>query len=101
MEFVLIPAGKFLMGSSSCDRESRDFEKPQHEVTISKPFYVGRYEVTQAQWEAVMGSNPYTLLRQQPRGRSDRSRSGFETGGARRKLARHGDKLAYGLPARL
>jgi formylglycine-generating enzyme required for sulfatase activity len=66
MEFVLIPAGKFLMGSSSCDRESRDFEKPQHEVTISKPFYVGRYEVTQAQWEAVMGSNPYTLDRSNP-----------------------------------
>ena len=33
-------------------------EKPDHEVTITKPFYLGKYEVTQEQWEAVMGSNP-------------------------------------------
>jgi formylglycine-generating enzyme required for sulfatase activity len=66
MEFVLIPGGSFNMGSPDSDPESRDFEKPQHKVTISKSFYVGRYEVTQAQWEAVMGSNPYTLDRSNP-----------------------------------
>ena len=41
-------------------------EKPQHKVTITKPFSIGKYEVTQVQWEAVMGSNPYTLDRSNP-----------------------------------
>ncbi len=51
---VKIPAGTFDMGSNSGDSD----EKPIHEVTISKDFYMGMYEVTQAQWQAVMGSNP-------------------------------------------
>jgi hypothetical protein len=50
MEFVLIPAGTFMMGSP--------IEKPAHRVTISQPFYLGKYPVTQAQWETVMGNNP-------------------------------------------
>ena len=54
MEFVHIPSGKFHMGSTTGDPD----EQPVHEVTISKPFYIGKYEVTQAQWEAVMGNNP-------------------------------------------
>jgi len=54
MELVRIPAGSFMMGSD----KGRNNEKPVHKVTISKPFYIGRYEVTQEQWEAVMGSNP-------------------------------------------
>ena len=54
MEFVLIPAGTFLMGSNEGDSN----EKPVHEVRISQPFYLGKYLVTQAQWEAVMGRNP-------------------------------------------
>ena len=58
MEFVLIPAGTFQMGCSSEAEECGDDEKPRHSVTISKPFYLGKYEVTQAQWEAVMGNNP-------------------------------------------
>jgi formylglycine-generating enzyme required for sulfatase activity len=66
MEFVLLPAGTFQMGSSETDREAPANEKPRHKVTISKPFYLGKYEVTQAQWEAVMGSNPYTLSRSNP-----------------------------------
>ena len=52
MEFVLVPAGSFLMGSLKGGR----FERPVHEVTISKPFYIGKYEVTQGQWDAVMGA---------------------------------------------
>jgi formylglycine-generating enzyme required for sulfatase activity len=50
MEFVLIPAGTFRMGSDDGNSE----EKPCHEVEISRPFYLGRYKVTQAQWQAVM-----------------------------------------------
>ncbi len=66
MEFVLIPAGTFQMGSSENDRDAAANEKPRHQVTISKTSYLGKYEVTQAQWEAVMGSNPYTLPRSNP-----------------------------------
>jgi formylglycine-generating enzyme required for sulfatase activity len=66
MEFVPIPAGRFLMGSPNSDRDARDFEKPQHKVTISRPFWLGRYEVTQAEWEAVLGGNPYVRDRSNP-----------------------------------
>ena len=52
LEMVLIPAGKFIMGSPKYKSE------PPHEVTITKPFYMGKYEVTQEQWESVMGKNP-------------------------------------------
>jgi formylglycine-generating enzyme required for sulfatase activity len=66
MEFVAIPAGTFLMGSPDADREAQPFEKPQHSVTISRPFYIGKFEVTQQQWEAVIGSNPYSRDRSNP-----------------------------------
>jgi eukaryotic-like serine/threonine-protein kinase len=52
-DFVLIPAGEFLMGE-----DKNDDEKPVHKVTISRSFEMGKYEVTQAKWEAVMGNNP-------------------------------------------
>jgi formylglycine-generating enzyme required for sulfatase activity len=58
MELVQIPAGIFLMGSPDSDMEANDNEKPAHRVTISQSFYLGKYPVTQAQWEAVMGINP-------------------------------------------
>ena len=58
MEFVLIPAGKFWMGSADDDRAADSDEKPRHEVTISQAFHLGKYPVTQAQWQAVMGTNP-------------------------------------------
>jgi len=53
MEFILIPAGSFMMGSD----KYRASEKPVHKVTITKPFYIGKYEVTQEQWEKVMGNH--------------------------------------------
>ena len=53
IEFVDIPAGEFLMGSDN----GEDDEKPVHRVSI-KAFRMGKYEVTQEQWQAVMGSNP-------------------------------------------
>ncbi len=58
MEFVLIPAGSFMMGADKNFEDCRDSETPRHKVTISKPFHIGKYEVTQEQWVAVMGSNP-------------------------------------------
>jgi formylglycine-generating enzyme required for sulfatase activity len=56
LEMVLIPSGKFTMGSPIPD-SGREFET-QHEATITKPYYMGKFEVTQEQWEAVMGTNP-------------------------------------------
>ena len=52
--FVPIPAGEFMMGSENGNAA----EKPVHRVRLSQPFEMGKYEVTQAQWEAVMGNNP-------------------------------------------
>jgi formylglycine-generating enzyme required for sulfatase activity len=54
MEFVLIPSGSFMMGCSECG----DAEKPQHKVSITNSFYIGKYEVTQGQWKRVIGNNP-------------------------------------------
>lgn len=52
MQFVLLPPGEFRMGSPGGN------EKPLHMVMISNPFYIGKHEVTQAQWEKLMGNNP-------------------------------------------
>ncbi|PSB01642.1 hypothetical protein C7B64_17280 [Merismopedia glauca CCAP 1448/3] len=52
LEMVAIPAGSFLMGSPKDELERSDRESPQHRVTI-QPFFLGRYPVTQAQWQAV------------------------------------------------
>ena len=54
MELVRIAPGSLLMGGSSEHVDSM----PVHKVTISKPFYLGTYEVTQSQWRAVMGNIP-------------------------------------------
>jgi len=86
LEMVLVPAGKFKMGFTKKElaelelafqktfsrdpkkelgNEERDYvhvimshQGKQHEVTLTKPFYMGKYEVTQEQWKAVMGDNP-------------------------------------------
>ena len=49
-----IQPGSFMMGSTNGEAD----EKPVHQVTINYSFYMGKYEVTQAQWQAVMGENP-------------------------------------------
>ncbi|MBL7220847.1 MAG: SUMF1/EgtB/PvdO family nonheme iron enzyme [Phycisphaerae bacterium] len=59
MDFAFIPAGKFLQGSPNTEIGRDQDEGPRREVTISKPFYMGIYEVTQAQWYAVMGTEPW------------------------------------------
>lgn len=68
MKFVMVPAGSFTMGKwcqepddpfvDNCVKKVPDREKPPHQVTISQPFLIGQYEVTQEQWYKVMGSNP-------------------------------------------
>jgi formylglycine-generating enzyme required for sulfatase activity len=60
MSLVLIPAGKFTMGSQPGDEGKKPDELPPHEVTISMPFYMGIYEVRQQEYEAVTGANPST-----------------------------------------
>ncbi len=57
MELALIPPGKFLMGSPASEAE-RDADESQHEVAITRPFHLGVFEVTQAQYQKVMGKNP-------------------------------------------
>ncbi len=70
MELVLIPPGEFLMGTADAEieqalredtfaeREHFTDEQPQHRVCIAKPFYLGNHEVTQQEYERVMGVNP-------------------------------------------
>ena len=66
LDLVQIPVGEYMMGSPDSDKgaggdvnvKPQLDEHPQHRVRITKPFYLGKYPVTQEQWEAVMGSNP-------------------------------------------
>jgi formylglycine-generating enzyme required for sulfatase activity len=57
MEFVLIPAGTFMMGADKNVEDGNEDEFPRHQVSISNLFYLGVYEVTQRQWKALMDSN--------------------------------------------
>jgi len=59
MVLVPIPAGQFQMGSPDSDNDAEDDQKPQHQVKITKPFYLAAYEVTQSQYEKVMGTRPW------------------------------------------
>jgi eukaryotic-like serine/threonine-protein kinase len=77
MEFVLIPAGKFMMGST----DGADAEKPIHSVTIGRALYLGRYEVAQYQWRAAMGRTV-----------AEQKRLVDQNGELRRRLAGEGDE---------
>jgi formylglycine-generating enzyme required for sulfatase activity len=57
LEMVKIPGGRFLMGSPETEAKRDDDEGPQHYVNVPE-FFMGKYPVTQAQWQAVMGNNP-------------------------------------------
>jgi len=59
-KFVLIPAGTFMMGSPASEQE-RSNEETQHQVTISKPFYMQTTVVTREHWKRVMGNYPSTV----------------------------------------
>jgi formylglycine-generating enzyme required for sulfatase activity len=59
MDMLLIPEGTFVMGCTASNQyECYSPENPTHSVTLTQAFYMGRYEVTQSQWVAKMGSNP-------------------------------------------
>ena len=58
MKLALIAAGKFMMGSPDSEHSRDGYAGPLHEVTLSKPFYMGVTVVTQTQYQAVMGTNP-------------------------------------------
>ncbi|HVE55202.1 MAG TPA: caspase family protein, partial [Pyrinomonadaceae bacterium] len=74
IELVWIPPGEFMMGSSDaeidqalkeckifwkeCKRDGFNRETPKHKVTIKEGFWMGKYEITQGQWQAIMGNNP-------------------------------------------
>jgi formylglycine-generating enzyme required for sulfatase activity len=77
MKFVLIPAGKFLMGASASEIGWGADEGPQHEVEISSPFYLCVHLVTQEQFESLMGSNPAHFS---PRGQGNLAVQGLDTG---------------------
>ncbi|NQU05837.1 MAG: SUMF1/EgtB/PvdO family nonheme iron enzyme [Calditrichaeota bacterium] len=55
---VWIPSGEFMMGAQDEEQDAEDDEYPRHRVTLDYGFWMGKYEVTQEQWEAVMGENP-------------------------------------------
>lgn len=59
MDMVWIEAGSFMMGSPAGDALANKDEYPQHEVIISRGFHMGKFEVTQEQWETVMGEDPW------------------------------------------
>ena len=58
IDMVRVEAGTFTMGATSEMKDPDDDEKPTHQVTLTNDYYIGKYEVTQALWQAVMGNNP-------------------------------------------
>ena len=58
IEMVKVEAGTFMMGATSEMENPYDDEKPVHQVTLTNDYYIGKYEVTQAIWQAVMSSKP-------------------------------------------
>ncbi len=58
IDMVRVEAGTFTMGATQEMKYPWDNEKPTHKVTLTNDYYIGKYEVTQALWQAVMGKNP-------------------------------------------
>ena len=58
LELVWIPLGEFMMGSHNSEANRRSDEGPRHRVKLTQGYWMGKHEVTQAQWQAIMGSNP-------------------------------------------
>lgn len=68
LEMVLISPGAFTMGSPVSEEGRQSEEGPQHEVTITRPFYLSKYELTEEQWTSVMGKNLEPDFRDYPVG---------------------------------
>jgi uncharacterized surface protein with fasciclin (FAS1) repeats/formylglycine-generating enzyme required for sulfatase activity len=60
IEMLLVPPGQFMMGKTAGDAEALANEVPAHSVTLTEPYYLGRYEVTREQWTKVMGAGAQT-----------------------------------------
>ena len=60
LEMVRIPAGTFMMGGYPGEQDSNSSEGPQHQVTLTQAFWLGKYVVTKRQWTAVMGATPWS-----------------------------------------
>ena len=58
IDMVRVEAGTFTMGATPEMKDCWGYENPSHQVTLTKDYYIGKYEVTQALWQAVMGYNP-------------------------------------------
>ena len=58
IDMVRVEAGTFTMGATAEMKNTEDSEKPTHRVTLTNDYYIGKYEVTQALWQAVMGDDP-------------------------------------------
>ena len=58
IDMVRVEAGTFTMGATAEMKNPNDDEKPTHRVTLTNDYYIGKYEVTQALWQTVMGNNP-------------------------------------------
>ena len=58
IDMVRVEAGTFVMGATPEMESPYDWEKPTHQVTLTNDYYIGKYEVTQNLWKAVMGKNP-------------------------------------------
>ena len=62
VQLLLIPAGTFNSGSPASEKDRMD-DETQHQVTLTKPFYMGRPELTHGPWKKVMGTDPWTGMR--------------------------------------
>jgi formylglycine-generating enzyme required for sulfatase activity len=60
LDMIWIPAGAFTMGSPDTENDRQADEGPQHDVTLTKGFWMGKYPVTKAQWSSLMGTKPWS-----------------------------------------
>jgi formylglycine-generating enzyme required for sulfatase activity len=80
IEMVLIPPGTFNMGCSASNAHACAFdESPVHAVTLTGAFYMGRYEVTQAEWQVRMGTNPSNFVARPENGNTANTNRPVET----------------------
>jgi uncharacterized protein (TIGR02996 family) len=91
MELAYIPPATFLMGSPE-EEEGRRADEPEHEVTITNGFYLGRYAVTQGEYEAVMGTNPSYFS---AKGKGKAKVEGLETNRFPVERVSHADAMAF------